>query len=65
MLYYFTDSQGMIATNSFVDFENRIRKAHPQSELISKLAGELPVLFQGSFQGPSKYGILHQKMHSF
>jgi len=45
----------LIASNSFVAAKIGFEKTHPQSQLISKVAGDLPVVFVGSFQGPSKY----------
>jgi len=55
MLFILLIVRVLIATNSFVASKIGFEKTDPESHLISKVAGELPVLFEGSFQGPSKY----------
>jgi hypothetical protein len=61
MLFILLIVRVLIATNSFVASKIGFEKTHPQSQLISKVAGELPVVFVGSFQGPSKYHYFTQK----
>jgi hypothetical protein len=45
----------IIAENKFVTSIIGFEKEWPRGQLIRKAAGELPVLFHGSFQEPSKY----------
>lgn len=45
----------LIAENKYVAYLCGFEKEWPQGQLISKAAGNLPVLFHGSFQEASKY----------
>jgi hypothetical protein len=45
----------LIAENNFIASKCSFEKENPRMQLISKVAGELPVVFLGSFQDPSRY----------
>jgi len=51
----------LIVNNDFVASKCGFEKEWPKTQLISKIAGDLPVLFQGSFQESSKYHYFSSK----